>query len=434
MKVAIAGYGLEGEASYQYWSQDPSNQIMIVDQRHPSRQLPEGVPTLFGEYAFQNLNGFDLIVRTPSLRPDNIKTDGKIWSATNEFFEKCKAPIIGVTGTKGKGTTSSLIASIFEEAGKKVWLVGNIGAPSLGVIDEISPDDVVVFELSSFQLWDLEYSPRTAVVLLVESDHLDVHADMDDYVRAKKNIRLHQKVGDLCIYHPTSHYSREIAFSSDVSTPKRYYTDEDGGAYTKDGKFYYAGEEICPVDSLHLIGEHNVENATAAITVAKSYSISNDAIERGLANFKGLPHRLEFVRKINGVDYYNDSFSSAAPATVAAIKSFSQPQVLILGGVDKRSDMTSLQKAVRENSNVRHILLIGVIKDKLHDMLSGIRPGLVLEKLEDVNMKDIVEVAKSRAEPGDVVVLSPGCASFDMFRDFYDRGDQFKHAVRELSE
>lgn len=434
MKVAIAGYGLEGEASYQYWSQDSSNQIMIVDQHHPNRQLPEGVITLFGEDAFSNLNGFDMVIRTPSLAPSDIKTDGKIWSATNEFFEKCKAPIIGVTGTKGKGTTASLIASMFEEAGKRVWLVGNIGTPALGVLDEIEPSDIVIFELSSFQLWDLERSPHTAVVLLIEADHLDVHADMSDYVGAKKNIRLHQGADDICIYHPTNSYSSEVAFSSNVNTPQKYNTDENNGSYVRDGMFYYGDEEVCPVDALQLIGAHNIENATAAIAVAKIHSLSNESIRLGLEGFKGLPHRLEYVRTVGGVDYYNDSFSSATPATVAAIKSFDRPQILILGGVDRGVDMSNLQKALAENTNVKQLLLIGAVKHKMYDLFNNLRPGLDVEMLDDVNMIGIVDIARSRAEAGDVVLLSPGSASFDMFKDFYDRGDQFKHAVGDLSE
>lgn len=434
MKIAIAGYGLEGEASYQYWSQDTSNQIMIVDRRQPDRQLPEGVPTLFGEDAFSNLNGFDMVVRTPSLPPNGIKTDGKVWSATNEFFAKCPAPIIGVTGTKGKGTTASLIASIFEAARKRVWLVGNIGTPALGVLEEIEASDIVVFELSSFQLWDLERSPQTAVVLLIESDHLDVHEGMPDYVGAKKNIRLHQKAGDICIYHPTNVHSKEVAFSSDINFPVKYNTNEDGGAYAKDGMFYYGEEEICSTDSLQLIGEHNIENATAAIAVAKSHSISNESIKAGLEEFKGLPHRLEYVRTVAGVDYYNDSFSSATPATVAAIRAFDKPQILILGGVDRGVDMSNLQRALAENSNVKQLFLIGSVRHKMYDLFNNLRPGLDVEVLDEVDMKNIVDIARSRAEVGDVVLLSPGSASFDMFKDFYDRGDQFKHAVEDLSE
>ncbi len=157
MKIAIAGYGVEGEANFAYWSKDPSNEIVIVDQKAiPDRPLPQGVATILAPNAFEQLDGFNLVIRTAGLPPRNIKTNGKIWSATNEFFAKCPADIIGVTGSKGKGTTASLIASILEAAGRKVWLVGNIGQPGLEVLDQIHPEDIVVYELSSFQLWDVE--------------------------------------------------------------------------------------------------------------------------------------------------------------------------------------------------------------------------------------------------------------------------------------
>ncbi|MBP9668310.1 hypothetical protein KBD70_01040, partial [Candidatus Saccharibacteria bacterium] len=188
MKIAIAGYGVEGQASYRYYASDENNTITIVDQSYPSVDMPKNVKTIIGEDAFKNLLGFDLVIRTPGLPPASIKTDGKIWSATNEFFAKCPAPIIGITGTKGKGTTASLVASILNKAGKKVWLIGNIGIAALDVLQDIKAEDVVVYELSSFQLWDIEYSPKTAVLLFVEEEHLNIHYSKEDYFSAKMNI------------------------------------------------------------------------------------------------------------------------------------------------------------------------------------------------------------------------------------------------------
>ncbi|HWT40521.1 MAG TPA: Mur ligase family protein, partial [Dongiaceae bacterium] len=207
MKIAIAGYGLEGEANYLYWSKDVANELTIVDESTvPSHPLPDGVSTILGEGAFQKLDGFDMVIRTAGLAPYKIATNGKIWSATNEFFAKCPASIIGVTGSKGKGTTSSLIASMLEKAGKKVWLVGNIGLPALDVLEKIQPDDIVVYELSSFQLWDLEKSPHIAVVLFIEQEHLDVHRSMEEYVEAKGQIAYHQTPQDTLIYNAENSY------------------------------------------------------------------------------------------------------------------------------------------------------------------------------------------------------------------------------------
>jgi UDP-N-acetylmuramoylalanine--D-glutamate ligase len=433
MKIAIAGYGLEGEENYKYWAAQGSHDITIVDEREtPSHELPEGVPTLLGPGVFEQLNGFDLVIRTAGLAPYKIKTDGKVWSATNEFFEKCPAKIIGVTGTKGKGTMSSLIAALFEAAGEKVWLVGNIGISAIKVLDQIGSEDIVVFEISSFQLWDLERSPHTAVVGLIEPDHLNVHIDMEDYVNAKAHIRLYQTDGDICIYHPTNHYSHQIATSVTHGKIQRYGIADDGGVYERDGEFQQKDEVICPTDLLQLIGQHNIENACAAITVARLHGLSINAIEDGLKLFKGLPHRLELVRKFAGVDYYNDSFSSAPPASVAAVKSFTSPEIVIVGGTDKANDFSILIDTIKSQSNIKEVVIIGEIRQKLAEQFAVANISAKVTTLDAQTMDEIVQYAVHQAEPGDVVLLSPGTASYDMFRDFYDRGDQFRNIVNKL--
>ncbi len=432
MKIAIAGYGLEGEANYRYWSADAANELTIVDERQPGREIPSGAETIIGDGAFEKLDGFDLVIRTAGLAPYKIKTDGKIWSATNEFFAQCPAPIIGVTGTKGKGTMSSLIAAIFEAAGKKAWLVGNIGISAIDALGEVGSEDIVVFELSSFQLWDLERSPQTAVIGLIEPDHLNVHVDMEDYVNAKGHIRSHQKDGDVCIYHPTNHYSHQLATSVSAGTITRYAIPDDGGVYERDGEFLQKGDVICPTDLLQLIGQHNIENACAAISVARAHGVSIDAIEEGLKSFKGLPHRLEYVRKFAEVDYYNDSFSSAPPATVAALKSFEQPEIVIIGGVDKANDFSIAIDTIRSKTNVKEVILIGEMRQKLAGQFAQAGVSAKVTVLDATNMNDIVSYARQVAVPGDVVLLSPGTASFDMFKDFYDRGDQFRNVVNSL--
>lgn len=432
MKIAIAGYGMEGESNYRYWAADPTNTITIADQNQPDHKTPAGINTIIGEDAFEKLQDFDMVVRTASLAPDKIKTNGKIWSATNEFFAKCQAQIIGVTGTKGKGTTASLIASIFEATGKKVWLLGNIGVAPLDYLQQITPNDIVVYELSSFQLWDLEYSPHVAVVLQIEPEHLDNHIDFNDYVNAKANIRRHQKSGDICIFHPTNIYSRKIAELSNDGKTVRFGVNDDGGVYVKNGAFYQSEHKICSVSALQLIGEHNIENACAALTVAKFYHVSDENIESGLRSFQGLPHRLEYVREANGVKYYNDSFSSSTPATVAAVKSFTQPEILILGGIDRGGDFNEIAAAIAKQKNIKTVIIIGEIRNKLAKILNDANLGIRYKVTDSNKMHEIVDLAESSAEPGDVVVLSPGCASFDMFKDFYDRGNQFKKEVNRL--
>lgn len=431
MKIAIAGYGAEGKANYAHWDM-PENELTIVDERETLDGLPGDARTLLGASAFEKLTGFDLVVRTASLAPRKIKTDGKIWSATNEFFARCPAPIIGVTGTKGKGTTASILASILTAAGKTVHLVGNIGTPALDILPRITANDIVVFELSSFQLWDLKKSPEVSVILLIEADHLNIHEDFTEYVEAKANIRRYQAEGDLCVYHPTNEYSRHIAESSSKGKSIRYAIPTDGGVYVRDELFRQAEQTICSVDALQLLGEHNRENACAALTVAKFYDIADEAIEAGLRAFSGLPHRLEFVRELDGVRYYNDSFSSAPSATIAAIKSFTQPEILIIGGTDKGSDFTELVTAIEESNNIKTVVIIGEIRFKLAELLKPVAKNIEVFVSNEQTFAPIVELARSHSQSGDVIILSPACASFDMFKDFYDRGDQFRTIVSQL--
>jgi UDP-N-acetylmuramoylalanine--D-glutamate ligase len=385
------------------------------------------------------------VIRTAGLAPYKIKTDGKIWSATNEFFEKCPAPIIGVTGSKGKGTTSSLIASILRAAGKTVHLVGNIGVSALDALPDITADDVVVYELSSFQLWDAKRSPQIAVVLMIEPDHLDVHLDMDDYISAKANIRRHQGCADLCIYHPTNEYARQIAAGgTDTYVDEycdggqdayyRYGVADDGQVYVADGMFMQEDKALAPVAALQLAGVHNIENACAAISAALALdsTISNDAIEQGLRAFTGLPHRLKLVRTINNVSYYDDSIATTPGSAIAAIHAFDVPKVLILGGSEKGDDYGQLVDEIIASPSIRAVVAVGKTGGRIAELLASKDAAVPVTRLEEATMTDFVRVATEAAQSGDVVVLSPASASFDMFKSYSDRGDQFVAAVESL--
>jgi len=427
MKIAIAGYGQEGEASYRYWSSDSQNEITIVDENQPKLVLPIGVKTIIGGGVFNNLKDFDLVVRTAGLPPRKIKTSGKIWSATNEFFDKCSATIIGVTGSKGKGTTASLIASILREAGRTVWLVGNIGKPALDVLARINPDDVVVYELSSFQLWDLEFSPHIAVVLHIEQEHLDVHTDMDEYVDAKAHITKYQKSGDIVIYNSSNKYSYIIASQS--KGVKIQYPDKQT-AHVENNNFYYKEQKICSTSSLKLIGKHNLDNACAAINAIWNFDVSNNAIKKGLEKFAGLPHRLQFVREVNGVKYYDDSIATTPSSAIAALKSFNNvPKVIILGGSSMGSDFTELSKEMPKHDV--YAILIGDEAKRIEEAFES--SGFMnYEILQNPTAKIIVNRACSLSKPGGVVLLSPASASFGLFKNYVDRGEQFISAVMEI--
>lgn len=438
MKVAIAGYGIEGKVSCRYWHARGCD-VTVVDERAvDADDVPEGVHVQTGTHVFEELDGFDVVVRTASLPPSKIVTDGRIWSATNEFFQQCPARIVGVTGTKGKGTTSSMIASILRAAGKTVHLVGNIGVPALEVLPIIQPDDIVVFEMSSFQLWDIERSPNVSVVLMIEPDHLNVHENFEEYIDAKANIVRYQQGDDVCIYHPTNEYSRHIAGvrqSQNAAAVRRFGVKEDGQVYVSNGAFCVGEQKMCSVGALQLPGRHNVENACAALSaVVQVMGVSKElcsVYERALRDFQGLPHRIEYVRTVNGVACYNDSFSSAAGATVAAIESFPDiPCVVIIGGVDKGADFTELAKTLKKYEATVYVLLIGSIREKLQTYFA--EHGVVAHSTDADTMDGIVQEALSHAQSGGVLLLSPGCASFDMFDSFYDRGEKFKDSVRKI--
>ncbi len=431
MKIAIAGYGLEGKVNYEYWAQHyPDADITIVDdQNYAAEALPEEASAILGEGAFQQLSDFDLVIRTPGIAPYKIKTDGKIWSATNEFFEKCPAQIIGITGSKGKGTTASLIDSILKASGKTTWLVGNIGLPSLKVLEQIKPDDIVVYELSSFQLWDLERSPNIAVVTIIEPDHLDVHVDFDDYISAKSNISRHQKTGDKAYYYPDNTFSRQIAEAGSETQPLPYI--DITGVHIVGSDFYNNEQKICSVDSLHIPGHHNIDNACAAISVALNFEeVTAETIERGIRNFHGLPHRLSFVKEVNGVKYYDDSIATTPGSAVAALKAFAQPKVLILGGSFKGSDFSELADEI-----IKHdvqALIIGEEAARIIEAFDSV--GFTrYEFIEHPTMMTIVARAHELAQPGSVVLLSPAAASFGLFKNYTDRGKQFIAAVNDLA-
>lgn len=425
MKIAIAGYGLEGKASLKYWTA-LGDDVTIVDENDSRDDLPSNVKSILGPNAFSKLSDFDLVIRTASLAPEKIKTNGKIWSATNEFFAKCPAPIIGVTGTKGKGTTCSLITSILRAAGRTVHLVGNIGLPALEILEEIKLDDIVVYELSSFQLWDIEKSPQTAVILKIEPDHLDVHSDFDEYVAAKSGISKYQRPTDLTYYHPTNQISAKIAMKS---SGQKYRYASTESVWVENGYFMDDKGIICSTDHLRLPGAHNLENAAAAIAASKQYVDDYDKIALGLSKFEGLEHRLKFVAEKSGVRYYDDSIATTAGSAVAAIDSFNQPKVIILGGWDKGTDLNSVVELCRETGT--KIVAVGQTGKQINDYAKQIdTPSIYI----DGTMKEVVAAAAMQAVSGGVVLLSPACSSFDQYKSYADRGEQFIAAVHQLDD
>ena len=450
MKIGIVGWGVEGQSAYHYFG--PEHDYLIVNEEPRGDFPPESdkvkiqfisqarTPGLTGNVKdLSYLNGLeacDKIIYSPTAYKnlkEHFGDDPGVWGkATTErhiFFETVKTRnLIGVTGSKGKGTTSTLVAKLLEAQGKKVYLGGNIGRGFLDFVREVSPDDWVVLELSNFQLQDFPYSPHIAVCLMITKEHLDYHPNMDEYVEAKTGMFRHQKSGDIAIYFAKNEYSKKIA---DYSPGKKIPYYEAPGAFVRDDGMIAIGQtEVINKKEVKLLGEHNLQNICAALTAVFEAVGSVDKAAAVLSSFSGLEHRLELVRELESIKYYDDSFATTPEAAVVALKAFDGPKVVILGGSDKGLAFEPLADEVVK-SNVRQVIAIGITAEKIADLLksrgfTNIIPGLR-------TMPEIVAATRKAAQPGDVVLLSTGYPSFGLFKDYKERGNQFKAAVRELS-
>jgi UDP-N-acetylmuramoylalanine--D-glutamate ligase len=391
--------------------------------------LPDGLPAVLGDSYLDSAADFDLLVRSPGVHPRLLPSGVAVTSSTIEFFARCPAPIVGVTGTKGKGTTSTLIARILERAGKSVWLGGNIGRPGLEFLHQVQTDDIVVLELSSFQLMDLKQSPQMAVCLMIEPEHLDWHADALEYVTAKSAIARFQSKRDLIVFHATNAAAVEIAA---LSAGRHIPYLRQPGAVIENNQIMMAGEQICQVDEVGLLGRHNLENVCAAVTVTwELVGRRIEVIAAAVREFQGLPYRLEPMEEIGRVLYVNDSFSAHQLATRAAIMSFTRPMILIVGGFDRGIDLAPLAEAI-VLAAPKAVVTMGETGPVIAQLVGARGYAAVHEG--GPTMTQVVARARELAQSGDVVVFSPGCASFDMFKNYQDRGEQFRRAVAGLKE
>lgn len=432
MKIAILGYGDQGRSAYDYWKK-PGNEITICDKNTKVKPPPYAKHQL-GKNYLSNLEQFDIIVRSPSVPPKDIVDNNspdilkKVTSVTNEFFKVCPTKnIIGITGTKGKGTTSALIANMLEASGKQVHLGGNIGIAPLGLLkNNIKKSDWVILELANFQIIDLKYSPHIAVCLMIAPEHLDWHPDEQHYYDSKNQLFKHQTKDDYAVYLSRNDLSKKIASEGDGRKIPYY---QKPGAAIENGNLAIGGKTICSVNDFKLPGEHNWQNICAAVTVFWQIETNSKAVKKVVTSFSGLPYRLELVREFNRVKYYNDSFGTAPETAQVAVKAFSEPKILILGGSDKGLSYTELGKTVADN-NVKQVLLIGRMAGKIRQALDQVGYKNYAEGGKSID--EIVRNAQKAAEPGDIVLFSTACASFDMFKNYKDRGDKFTRAVNSL--
>ena len=400
-KIAVLGNGTNNKKLVQFFK--AHNVPYQLFDKWPSADALKG-----------QLDGFDIVFRTPGLpflspAIQEAKAKGvEVSSQTKLFFKLCPAPIIAVTGTKGKGTTSSLIAHILQLAGQKVWLGGNIGRDPFEFLEQIGKGDWVVLELSSFQLQDMDQSPHVAVVVNLGSDHLDHHHDQAEYESAKLPILSYQTPSDFAVLSP--------------NLPANFKTSGQGQ------KVFFDPAAVGGWET-KLLGVHNRENIAAASAVAKILGIDEAAVKAAVQDFQPLPHRLNLVKEINDVRYVDDSYSTNAESTLAATEAFDSNIVLIIGGAEKGIAWEDLASHLLSNSKITGIVVIGAVAEKILAAIEGYA-GKIATGAK--TMKEIVRQATELAQPGDIVLLSPGTSSFDMFKNATDRGEQFIAAVNQL--
>ncbi len=404
-----------------------------------------GVKVFLGEDYLDHLSGQDVIFRTPGMRPDlpqlsTAVAEGSLLTSEMEvFFQTCPCPIIGVTGSDGKTTTTTIIAELLKAEGKTVYLGGNIGKPLLPDTGMMEPSDIAVVELSSFQLMTMDLSPHIAVVTNLAPNHLDVHRSMGEYISAKENIFLHQTPEDRVILNADNEITRSFASGAKgkITLFSRLEEPEGDGVFFRNEAIWLRdrGKErkLLERKDILLPGDHNVENYMAAIAAVKDL-VSEETIRAFAAKFSGVEHRIELVRTLNGVRYYNDSIASSPTRTMAGLKCFSEKVILIAGGYDKHIPFDDLGPAITEH--VKHLILTGDTSPKIRSAVEAApayKEGVpAIEEYHD--FRDAVEGAQKAAMPGDVVILSPACASFDRFKNFMERGNTFKKIVQDLKE
>ena len=457
--MAIFGLGEEGASTAKFLLENEVE--FAISEKKYFALLPVDIQDLIkanninlvsGENHSSGLKDFDVIFRSPGIPLWNpvlrkAKENGvEITSHTKLFFDLCPCPIIGVTGTKGKGTTATLIYEMLRLSGKQVFLGGNIGHPPLEFIDELNDESIVVLELSSFQLEDLTKSPKTAVLLMITQEHLDsgsadspnFHRTIEEYLMAKGNILRFQEEDGHAVINWDFERSRNLVgqtkaavhfFSLKQRVENGAYLNGECLTLTLGGK----DSVFCKKSDVKLRGGHNIQNILAASVAAFINGAELDQIKEVLKSFRGLEHRLELVREVGGVKYYNDSFSTTPETTIAAIKSFDEPKVIIMGGSEKGSNYADLGGTIAGAKNIKAVILMGRTAEAIRAEISKITPSKLPTLIMGIkSMNDAVTEASKIVANGDVVVLSPACASFDMFKNYKERGQRFKDAVNKL--
>lgn len=448
-KIAIIGMGVSNIPLLDYLYH-LNARVTAFDQKSIENINTEAIQKIneytfkliTGENALEQLNGFDIIFRSPSCRPDTeqivkeIQRGAILTSEIEMVLKLSPCKIIGITGTEGKTTTTSIIHTIIEKSGRKCFLGGNIGKPIFTQIKDMSENDVVVLELSSFQLMDIDVSPKISVVTNIYPDHLNVHKSYEEYREMKKNIFRYQNSTGICVLNYDNEYTREFAkeipgkvvfFSSKEKLDNGYVYDrvDETIKYCEDG----VRRHVIKKEDIKLRGIHNYENICAALAATSSVVDIETSI-CAIKEFNGVEHRLEFVRELNGVKWYNDSIGTSPASTIAGLNSFDEDIILLAGGSDKGLDYTEVGEAIAKK--VKALILTGPTTEKIEEATKRALSKQSLEIYYTTNMEESVNLAKEIAKRGNIVLLSPASASFDLYRNFAERGNKFKEFVRSL--
>jgi len=418
-----------------------NNDILITDmkEQNPDHvlELKElGVKYIISDKPEEMLtNDYDYLVKNPGIRKDHkcvLKAKELGIPVINEveiahFFFPKDIKIVAITGSNGKTTTTTLIYEILKKAFDNVHLGGNIGFPVASLVEKAKSGDILVLEISDHQLVDMyDFKTDVSVLTNLSQVHLDFHESYDVYKNTKKKIFNNHTSNELALlnYDNTDVYE----LTKDINSTKQYFSkDKELDCYIKDNYIYYKDEQIIHLGSIKIQGMHNYENIMCAIMVSKYFNVSNDIINNVLKEFKGVEHRLEFVTNIKGRDFYNDAKATNCDSTIIALKSFEKPTILLLGGLDRGHSFEVLNKYM---SNVKNVVCYGETKNRIKEWCNNININCdIVETLEEATKK-----AYDLSENGDVILLSPACASWDQFQKFEDRGDKFKEVVGSLNE
>jgi UDP-N-acetylmuramoylalanine--D-glutamate ligase len=413
-----------------------SDSRSAAELKENTARLKQKIGLDLGQHTEKFFLNADLVVISPGVRRDMpvlMKAEEKgveVISEVELAFRLTKTPLISVTGTNGKSTTTTLIGSILEKCDRRVAVGGNIGFPLADQIEESSDKDYIVAEISTFQLEGIKmFRPFISIILNITPDHLDRHRDMEEYIALKKRIYSNQKDTDHLVLNYDDPLLKDL---KNRAVPQVCFFStgrmDEKGVYNENGEIFWSDKEgrkrIGSLEDMGETGKRNLENVLAALSVGLLLGCDREKMFRAVREFKGLPHRIEFVREINGVRFINDSKGTNVGAVIKSLNSFSEPLVLIAGGKDKGGDYQELREHL---GRVKRIVLLGESREKMKKALNGLCEIVTAENLKEAIMKGL-----EKAEPGDVVLFSPACASFDMFRDFEDRGDQFKEIVRGI--